>query len=58
MHYVYSHDFDGGISEAHRETRYKCLKWVKMMTCIGRPTHFYFISKLGYEDAKKRYARG
>lgn len=58
MYRIYSHNTDSTISiYASFETRYKAVKFLNDMAKYGRMTHFYFISKLSYDAAVKRYSR-
>jgi hypothetical protein len=54
---VYSVNFGGGITEVFAaDSRYKCERHLLNLRRAGRMTHFYRISTLPYDAAKRRYS--
>ena len=57
MFYVYSRNFNGGISECFAgATRWACEKYLRNLRRAGRPTHFYVVSTLNRDRALRRYS--
>jgi hypothetical protein len=54
---IYSKDSDGGITHCWSfSTRYQAEKFLRDLRRAGRMTHWYIISSLDYDKAKRRYA--
>jgi hypothetical protein len=58
MHHIYSLNFGGSISECYAApTRWECEKYLRNLRRAGRMTHFYRISTLAFDRAKRKFAR-
>lgn len=43
------------LQRLHSGSRYSCEKYIRERARQGLPTHFLFISKMGYMEAEKRW---